>query len=53
MLSRSYCAKLPEADREPILAEVARLYDSTAGEGGVRLAYVTECFRAQTRREER
>jgi SAM-dependent methyltransferase len=53
VLSRSYCAKLPEADREPILAEVAKLYDSTAGEGGVRLAYVTECFRAETRREER
>ncbi len=53
VVSRSYCAKLPEADREPILAEVARLYDDTAGEGGVRLAYVTECFRAATRKETR
>jgi SAM-dependent methyltransferase len=47
VLSRSYCAKLPQADREPILDEVGRLYDTTAGEGGVRLAYVTECFRAK------
>ena len=46
VLSRSYCAKLPEADREPILAEVARLYDTTAGGEGIRLAYVTNCFRA-------
>jgi SAM-dependent methyltransferase len=51
VVSRSYCAKLTEADREPILAAVAKLYDETAGEGGVRLAYVTECFRAETRRE--
>jgi SAM-dependent methyltransferase len=46
VLSRSYCAKLPQADREPILAEVARLYDTTAGAEGVRLAYVTNCYRA-------
>jgi SAM-dependent methyltransferase len=51
VLSRSYCAKLSEADREPVLAEVAKLYDETAGEGGVRLAYVTECFRAAKREE--
>lgn len=51
VLSRSYCAKLSQADREPVLAEVAKLYDETAGEGGVRLAYVTECFRAEKRRE--
>jgi SAM-dependent methyltransferase len=50
VLSRSYCAKLPQADREPILDAVGRLYDSTAGaEGGIRLAYVTECFRATKR----
>jgi SAM-dependent methyltransferase len=47
VLSRSYCAKLPPADREPILAEVGRLYDETAGVDGVLLAYVTECFRAR------
>jgi SAM-dependent methyltransferase len=47
VLSRSYCAKLPPAEREPILGAVGRLYDETAGLDGVRLAYVTECFRAQ------
>jgi SAM-dependent methyltransferase len=45
VLSRSYCAKLPLPDREPILEAVASLYDETAGPGGVRLSYVTECFR--------
>lgn len=44
--SRSYCAKLPRADRDPILAAVATLYDETADADGVRLAYVAECFRA-------
>ncbi len=47
VLSRSYCAKLPPADREPILEAVGALYDETAGPGGVRLAYVTQCFRAE------
>jgi SAM-dependent methyltransferase len=46
VLSRSYCAKLPQEDREPILAAVGGLYDQTAGSEGVKLAYVTECFRA-------
>jgi SAM-dependent methyltransferase len=45
-LSRSYCAKLPPADREPILDAVGKLYDETATADGVRIAYVTECFRA-------
>jgi len=45
--SRSYCAKLSAEDREPVLAEVARLYDETADDESVRLAYVTECFRAE------
>lgn len=49
VLSRSYCAKLSEADRAPVLAEVGRLYDQTAGEGGVSLSYVTSCFRAHTK----
>ncbi len=47
ILSRSYCAKLPPAEREPILGAVGRLYDETAGPDGVRLAYVTECFRTR------
>jgi SAM-dependent methyltransferase len=46
VLSRSYCAKLPPADREPILEAVARLFDESATDGVVGLAYVTECFRA-------
>jgi SAM-dependent methyltransferase len=46
VLSRSYCAKLSPAERQPVLDAVAGLYDETAGEEGVRLAYVTECFRA-------
>jgi len=49
ILSRSYCAKLPPAEREPIFEAVRRLYDETAGPDGVRLAYVTECFRTSKR----
>ena len=49
VLSRSYCAKLPPAEREPILESVGRLYDEVAGSDGVRLPYVTECFRAERR----
>ncbi len=49
VLSRSYCAKLEPVEREPILDDVARLYDETAGPAGVRLAYVTDCFRAARR----
>jgi len=47
VLSRSYLAKLPSAEREPVLEEVGSYYDETATDGGVRLAYVTECFRAR------
>ena len=46
VLSRSYLAKLPPPEREPVLDAVGRLYDETAAHDGVRLAYVTECFRA-------
>ena len=46
VLSRSYCAKLPPVERHPILEAVGRLYDETASTAGVRLPYVTECFRA-------
>jgi SAM-dependent methyltransferase len=47
VLSRSYLAKLPPAEREPVLEAVGRLYDETAdSDGRVRLPYVTECFRA-------
>jgi SAM-dependent methyltransferase len=46
VLSRSYCAKLAPAERAPILDAVGTLYDEVAGAGGVRLPYVTECYRA-------
>jgi SAM-dependent methyltransferase len=47
VLSRSYLAKLQPVDREPVLDAVGALFDETAMDGGVRLAYVTECFRAR------
>lgn len=49
VLSRSYCAKLSAAEREPILEAVGCLYDELAGPDGVYLPYVTECFRTQRR----
>jgi SAM-dependent methyltransferase len=49
VLSRSYCAKLPPAEREPILEAVGRLYDEEAGPDGLRLPYLTECFRSRRR----
>jgi len=44
--SRSHCAKLDDADRDPVLEAVGRLYDEGAGPDGVRLPYVTHCYRA-------
>ena len=49
VLSRSYCAKLPQAERAPILEAVSELYDETAGPDGLRLPYLSECFRAKRR----
>ena len=49
VLSRSYLAKLTPAERQPVLDAVGALYDETAEADGVRLAYVTECFRARTK----
>ena len=49
VLSRSYLAKLPPADRQPVLDAVGTLFDETGRDGGVQLAYVTECFRATRR----
>ncbi len=46
VLSRSYLAKLAAPEREPVLDAVGALYDETKGPEGVRLLYVTECFRA-------
>jgi SAM-dependent methyltransferase len=52
VLSRSYLAKLQPVDREPVLEAVGALFDETATDGAVRLAYVTECFRATLRADE-
>ena len=51
VLSRSHCAKLPLTDREPVFEAVGRLYDDAAGPDGVRLPYVTECYRATKKGE--
>lgn len=46
VLSRSYCAARPLAEREAILAEVGALFDEHATGGEIELPYVTECYRA-------
>jgi SAM-dependent methyltransferase len=46
VLSRSYCAVLPEEERAPILGRVDRLFDEHARDGVLTLPYVVECFRA-------
>lgn len=46
--SRSYVATLSEADREATLARVSELYDDYGrGPDGMKLPYVTRCFRAR------
>ena len=47
VLSRSYCAVLPEEERAPILGRVDRLFDEYARDGLLTLPYVVECFRAE------
>jgi SAM-dependent methyltransferase len=49
VLSRSYCAARPPEEREPVLAEVDRLFDEHAVDGSIELPYVTECYRAERR----
>jgi ubiquinone/menaquinone biosynthesis C-methylase UbiE len=44
--SRSYCAVRDGVERAEILVGVERLYDASAGEGGLELSYRTECSRA-------
>jgi SAM-dependent methyltransferase len=46
VLSRSYCAVLPEDERGRVLARVDALFDAHARDGVLSLPYVTECFRA-------
>ena len=47
VLSRSYCAVLPEEERAPILGRVDALFDAYARDGVLTLPYVVECFRAE------
>jgi SAM-dependent methyltransferase len=49
VLSRSYCAVLPEEERAPILGRVDALFDAHARDGMLTLPYVVECFRAERR----
>jgi SAM-dependent methyltransferase len=49
VLSRSYCASLPEAARAPVLEAVGRLHDEAAGDDGLAMPYVTYGFRAERR----
>jgi SAM-dependent methyltransferase len=47
VLSRSFCAVLPEEERAPILGRVERLFDEHARNGLLTLPYLVECFRAE------
>jgi SAM-dependent methyltransferase len=47
VLSRSYCATLPDAERGPILDAVGRLHDEAAVGDGLAMPYVTCGFRAE------
>ena len=49
VLSRSYCASLPPAEREDVLDRVAELFDEEASGGEIVLPYVTYCSRARRR----
>jgi SAM-dependent methyltransferase len=49
ILSRSYCASLPEAERLPVLAAVDRLYDDAVAPEGLFMPYGTYAFRARRR----
>jgi SAM-dependent methyltransferase len=49
VLSRSYCASLPETERAPVLEAVGRLHDEAAGHDGLAMPYVTYGFRAARR----
>ncbi|MGH3496082.1 MAG: class I SAM-dependent methyltransferase [Nocardioidaceae bacterium] len=50
--SRSYIAALTPAERAEILSRVGDLYDGyERGHDGMRMRYVTECYRAQVRKD--
>jgi hypothetical protein len=46
VLSRSFCAVLPEEERTPVLERVDAIFEEYAHDGVLRLPYLTECFRA-------
>ena len=46
VLSRSYCASRPPAEREAVLSQVEALFDDEARDGEIVLPYVTYCSRA-------
>jgi hypothetical protein len=46
VLSRSFCAVLPEEERAPVLGRVDALFDAHARNGLLTLPYLVECFRA-------
>lgn len=49
--SRSYVATLDATDRRQLLDQVGQLYDDAAGStSGLRLPYVTRCYRTRLRR---
>lgn len=49
VLSRSFCAVLPDEERAPILGRVDALFDARAAGGVLTLPYLVECFRAVRR----
>jgi SAM-dependent methyltransferase len=52
VLSRSYCASRPPSEREPVLANVGRIFDEHAVGAMIELPYLTHCFRARRRDKE-
>jgi ubiquinone/menaquinone biosynthesis C-methylase UbiE len=49
VLSRSYCAVLPEEEQAPVLENVDAIFMEHARDGILELPYLTECFRATRR----
>jgi SAM-dependent methyltransferase len=49
VLSRSYCAVLPPEERQQVFERVDALYEQHAGPDGIRIPYLTECFRVVKR----
>jgi ubiquinone/menaquinone biosynthesis C-methylase UbiE len=49
VLSRSYCAVLPEEQQAPVLENVDAIFTEHARDGVLELPYLTECFRAARR----